>query len=99
LLGRDKIGLFTEHIKKLKDSEINQTLLFSIREGSFPQINTNDNLILISTGTGYAPIRNLLWDCVEKQHKGKILLFYGCRNKSKDFLYSEEYEIFQKHLE
>jgi NADPH-ferrihemoprotein reductase len=27
---------------------------------------------------------------------GKILLFYGCRNEEKDFLYKEEFKFFEK---
>jgi sulfite reductase alpha subunit-like flavoprotein len=98
LLGRDKVGVFTEYIKEMNNIKLYNPLKLSFREGSFPKINTNDNIILICTGTGYAPIRNFLWKCIEGQHKGTILLFYGCRNKTKDFLYSSEHEIFKQNL-
>lgn len=98
LLGRDKIGVFTDYIKQINQINLYPSLRLAFREGSFPKVDSNDNLILICTGTGYAPIRNFIWKCIELQHRGTILLFYGCRNKDKDFLYSDEYEIFRKHL-
>ena len=90
--------MVTEYLKYLNDNKFNDSIKFSIREGTFPGINKTDNFLLICTGTGIAPLRFFLWRCYENLHSGKILLYYGCRNKNKDFLYHEEYEIFKNKL-
>ena len=61
-------------------------------------MNNSENFLLICTGTGIAPIRYFLWKCYEKLHNGKIILYYGCRNKNVDYLYKEEYEKFKTKL-
>jgi sulfite reductase alpha subunit-like flavoprotein len=114
LLGREKIGICSDWIHNFYINNENKLLTkeeipFSIKSGNFPKINLEDNLILIATGTGVAPFRSLLWERYqnilknqenENQHiSGKTLLFFGCRNKEIDFLFSEEFEIFKNSSE
>lgn len=58
-------------------------------------------MILIGPGTGVAPMRAILQERVYNrslesalpENQGKSLLFFGCRNRSNDFLYKEEWEV------
>lgn len=61
-------------------------------------------MILIGPGTGVAPMRAILQerkhnisnekvsDSIISENRIKTLLFFGCRNRSNDFLYREEWE-------
>lgn len=108
LLGRKKKGLCSNFISELTNCELceNEILPFDIKFGSFPKIQLTDSILLIATGTGIAPLRSLLWErhVISSTHNselestsGRTVLFYGCRNKSKDFLYSEEFQIFEQN--
>jgi sulfite reductase alpha subunit-like flavoprotein len=62
-------------------------------------------MILIGPGTGVAPMRAILQERVYNrsdyklsesvlpESQGQTLLFFGCRNRSNDFLYKEEWEV------
>lgn len=70
------------------------------KKGNFPIIGLEKHTILICTGTGLAPIRFFLFERYEnfksqkiKSGIGKSLLFFGSRNKDKDFIYAKELEM------
>ncbi|KAG9196523.1 NADPH-ferrihemoprotein reductase [Alternaria panax] len=71
-----------------------QTILAHVRKSKFKlPITSSTQLILISAGTGFAPFRAFLQERA-KLHAigkpiGKMLLFFGCRNKS-DYIYQDE---------
>ena len=62
-------------------------------------------MILVGPGTGVAPMRALIQErkavyesCREVSHKSAItdvstILFFGCRSRANDFLYSEDWEF------
>lgn len=62
-------------------------------------------MILIGPGTGVAPMRAILQERVYNrsdykssesvlpESQGETFLFFGCRNRSNDFLYKEEWEV------
>lgn len=77
-------------------------VLAHVRKSKFKlPITSSTPLVLISAGTGFAPFRAFLQERA-KLHAigkpvGKILLFFGCRNKD-DFIYREELDKIQSDL-
>ena len=58
-------------------------------------------IIMIGPGTGIAPMRALLQERSYQKNVlgksvGKNVLYFGCKKKDKDYLYSEELEAFEK---
>lgn len=53
-------------------------------------------LILVGPGTGCAPFRSFIQERIALANTGEvvapILFFFGCRNKSKDFLYEADWK-------
>merc|ERR1712137_223195 len=47
-------------------------------------------MILISAGTGFAPMRSFLHERHAQEAKGSNTVFFGCRTEDKDVLYKEE---------
>lgn len=57
--------------------------------GVFGLVENQQTVILVSTGTGIAPMMSMLRHLLFTGFNGKIVFFYGCRNKN-DFLYGKE---------
>ncbi|RSL55860.1 hypothetical protein CEP51_014487 [Fusarium floridanum] len=57
-------------------------------------------VILVGPGTGVAPMRGFIHERARLaalgQEVGRTLLFFGCRRRSKDYLYESEWEEFKK---
>ncbi|MEO1257188.1 MAG: FAD-dependent oxidoreductase [Bacteroidota bacterium] len=79
--------------------EIGTPIRFKGPSGTFvlPQ-NIEKELVLISTGTGVAPYRSMLWDLYNKGEKNhKIHLIFGTRFKE-GILYQEEFVELMKKM-
>jgi len=54
--------------------------------------DTDQDLLLVATGTGIAPIRGMIVDLYERgEHDRPMTLFYGCRHRP-DLIFHEELE-------
>ena len=57
-------------------------------------------VIMIGPGTGLAPFRGFIqeraWQKSQGKPVGPTLLYFGCRNKSKDYIYQEELEAWEE---
>ncbi|KAG5324523.1 NDOR1 oxidoreductase, partial [Acromyrmex heyeri] len=88
-LVEPRFGLCSKWLASLNN---NDKVIFWLQKGTF-RFDNNKPMILIGPGTGVAPFRSLL---LEKVKKGKDLkeciLFFGCRNESKDYHCREDFE-------
>jgi NADPH-ferrihemoprotein reductase len=96
--------LYDIHCKLQSDSTISCIIPVSIRHSSFKlprQLSTP--IIMIGPGTGVAPFRGFIQDreaAIDRMKDsssngktvGETFLFYGCRHKEHDYLYSEEWK-------
>jgi len=62
--------------------------------------NTQTPLIFVGPGTGIAPMRALIQERVWLREQGgarlgPALLFFGCRNKTEDFIYQDEFDSYK----
>jgi len=59
-------------------------------------------IIMVGPGTGVAPFRGFIQERAAQakagQPVGKTVLFFGCRKKDEDFLYSKEWEEYKSAL-
>ncbi|KYN34593.1 NADPH-dependent diflavin oxidoreductase 1 [Trachymyrmex septentrionalis] len=92
-LVEPRFGLCSKWLASLNN---NNKVIFWLQKGTF-RFDNNKPMILIGPGTGVAPFRSLL---LEKIKKGKDLkeciLFFGCRNESKDYHCREDFERLSK---
>jgi len=95
--GRKFYGLCTSYLLN-KEANKDNVCVF-VRQSSFrlPR-QTGTPLIMVGPGTGIAPFRAFLQEAIFLKNKndgkalGPITLFFGCRNRKKDFIYREELE-------
>lgn len=96
---RRKLGICSEYLRQLNPTENIVMVPISLKRGSFhiPD-DISVPLILVGPGTGIAPFRSLCHERDALRRKGNVLgdimIVFGNRNRSKDYLYSEEWESF-----
>lgn len=81
-------GVMSSYLHRLK---VNDQIDFSgpYSEKFYTQEFANKDIILIAGGIGLAPVRAILKDVMDSNHKKMIYLFHGARDRSK--LYFEKY--------
>lgn len=79
--------------KWLKEMVPNINLAFTIHESSISF--SNKPIIMVAPGTGIAPMKSLI---EEQAIAGSppLYLFYGCRNREKDYLFLDLWEALQE---
>jgi NADPH-ferrihemoprotein reductase len=64
--------------------------------------NPSKPIIMVGPGTGVAPFRGFVQERAEQAKKGEdvgtTVLFYGCRRRSEDWLYRDEWDEYKKAL-
>jgi sulfite reductase alpha subunit-like flavoprotein len=70
---------------------------FDVAPGTFRVPQHHVPLICISPGTGVAPMRSILRERMSQTSPGECWLFFGCRSKSKDFYYEDEWAELSKN--
>ncbi|KAL5402929.1 hypothetical protein PMIN06_010185 [Paraphaeosphaeria minitans] len=79
------------------------TVFAHVRKSKFKlPITSSTPLVLIAAGTGFAPFRAFLAERAKLHALGKpvgrMLLFFGCRNRESDYIYRDELEKLQETL-
>lgn len=88
-----RLGLCSNWLAGL---ETKSDVLFRIQKGTF-KFHHGKPMILIGPGTGLAPFRSLLLEkAATEQTLKDCALFFGCRNKSKDYHCQDELEMLQE---
>lgn len=92
-LVEPRFGLCSKWLASLKT---NDKVIFWLQKGTF-RFQINKPMILIGPGTGIAPFRSLLLDMImEKEDLKECVLFFGCRNKDKDYHCRKDFERLSK---
>jgi len=89
-------GLFSEYV--WHNLQVNDIIRFKGPLGHF-RLSSNDyGLIFVCTGTGFAPIKAMLEDCVKREERRKITLYWGNR-ETKDFYLLSDIAKFKTSLD
>ncbi|KAK5134048.1 hypothetical protein LTR08_006938 [Meristemomyces frigidus] len=60
-------------------------------------------IIMVGPGTGVAPFRGFVQERAQQAREGddvgRTMLFFGCRNKSEDFLYEDEWKQYTEDMD
>ncbi|KAG2373175.1 hypothetical protein C9374_012777 [Naegleria lovaniensis] len=86
--NKTRHGVATHFLKRA-----NQIPVFISPNTTFklPQ-DTRVPIIMVGPGTGIAPFKGFIEERLFTKSTGRNLLFYGCRDRNKDFLYRKELE-------
>ncbi|NOQ17205.1 MAG: 2Fe-2S iron-sulfur cluster binding domain-containing protein [Methyloprofundus sp.] len=102
-------GILEFHIRELADGQFSSWLHNDIKVGdaiavSEPQGHcfyiperADEDLVLVGTGTGLAPLVGILHDALEKGHTGPISLFHGASVLEDLYRVKEMRELAEKH--
>ncbi|XP_049823159.1 NADPH-dependent diflavin oxidoreductase 1 isoform X2 [Aethina tumida] len=90
-LVKERFGLCSNYLAELKPGD---SITAWIKHGSFKFPSADEAVILVGPGTGVAPFRNYIFDKYADNlaTSENTILFFGCRNKDKDFLCSEDFQ-------
>ncbi|XP_011505584.1 PREDICTED: NADPH-dependent diflavin oxidoreductase 1 isoform X2 [Ceratosolen solmsi marchali] len=89
-LSEPRFGLCSNWLATLKSGD---EAIFWIQKGTF-KFNYRKPMILVGPGTGIAPFRSLLLDkAIVDGDLSSCLVFFGCRNKEKDYHCKEDFSL------
>ena len=93
IIRKPRQGLCSRYLKHLP---LGTKLSVRLKASTGPPLVPNSDwakrpLIAIATGTGVAPIRAIIQERASYAGPGDTLLFFGCRNRSSDFHFANEW--------
>ncbi|XP_022085194.1 NADPH-dependent diflavin oxidoreductase 1-like [Acanthaster planci] len=91
-LFKPREGLCSNWLARLSPEEEKIEIPIWVKRGtiSFPKDGVKTPVVMVGPGTGLAPFRSYLQDRAA-QGIGDNVLFFGCRNKDKDYLCNHEW--------
>lgn len=97
------------HIKRMRNGVVSNWLYEEVQVGDILEIqgpfgdcyympgNIGKDMLMISTGTGIAPLSGILREAIESGHRGQINLYHGERDPSGLYLNTELSELVASH--
>lgn len=97
------------HVRKLPDGLVSQWIHQELKIGDVVEISAatgdcfyvpdiaNQNLLLIATGTGLAPLYGIIRDALLQGHKGSIKLYHGSNSTESIYLTEELTTLSNQH--
>merc|ERR1719489_66482 len=89
-----RTGLCSTYMKHLRH---NDDVMMWVKGGGIRFHDDRPN-IMVGPGTGIAPIRSCVHEMVHR-NKNDSVVFFGCRNKDKDFYFEEEWKQLSEGVE
>ena len=93
--NREFVGVCSNQLCRSVSDDKNKELVAFVRDSSFRlPVRAGTPIIMIGPGTGIAPFRAFIQEFyTRKENKfGETVLYFGCRNSDKDYIYKEELE-------
>ena len=92
-------GMSSHYVHTLREGD-RMNVFLDRAEGFHLQEDVTRPMLLVSAGTGYAPMRAFLWERLAMKREGTktgpAVLFNGIRSSALDYIYREEIEEFQR---
>lgn len=97
------------HVRKVPNGIVSSWVFADLKVGDAVNIseangdcfyvpgNPDQNILLLATGTGLAPLYGIIRDAIKNGHKGKISLYHGGYNKDGLYLVKELQRLVQLH--
>lgn len=91
-------GVCSYYLKTLVGTENSSLNVYVEPASESFDVPKDDNtpILLISAGTGFAPMRSFVQERKARNAKGELHIFFGCRHESKDWLYCDELKQYQE---
>ena len=89
--NRARKGVATNFLYNSFSSSLIPIFISHNRDFRLPQDGSNA-IIMVGPGTGLAPFMGFIQERITTQASGRNILFFGCRNQEKDYLYQKELE-------
>jgi len=99
------------HIRKIPGGKMSNWIHSEVQPGDRVQVrgpsgdcfylpaNRDQNLLLVGTGTGLAPLYGIIQDAIHHQHRGQIALFQGALNHTGLYLVDELCALTRQHAQ
>ncbi|XP_033122556.1 NADPH-dependent diflavin oxidoreductase 1-like [Anneissia japonica] len=94
-LVKPRLGLCSNWLANLNLKKSEVRIPIWVKKSSFKFPKGPTPVIMVGPGTGCAPFRCFLQERA-KENIGDNVLFFGCRNKEKDFLCEEDWKDFEQ---
>ncbi|XP_065155872.1 NADPH-dependent diflavin oxidoreductase 1 isoform X2 [Atheta coriaria] len=91
-LVKERLGLASNYLADLK---LDAKLSAWVKKGSFKFPTDDTPVIMVGPGTGVAPFKNFIFERVQANtaRPNNCVLFFGCRNRGKDFVCEDEEKL------
>ena len=94
-LVKPRLGLCSNYLARLKPKD-NPRVPIWLKKGTFKF--PSESLVMVGPGTGVAPFRAFILEqlIAMNAREDQFLLFFGCRSKSNDFYFQDEWAKLEK---